>query len=90
MQIIHLSFLPCCDEGTWENEKDGGTLVEEFETPVVDADLRTEDKQSCNVIVQQSDFYTYTEWGAQYSALNKIRCWSSKQNGAWYVINFRD
>ena len=33
-------FLPGSDKGTWENKKDGGTLVEEFETPVVDADLR--------------------------------------------------
>lgn len=43
---------PGCDKGTRENEKDGGTFVEEFETPVVDTDLR-EDKQS-GVAVKQS------------------------------------
>ena len=34
------SWLPGCDKGTWENKKDGGAFVEEFETPVIDADLR--------------------------------------------------
>ena len=49
------SWLPGCDKGTWENQKDGGAFVEEFETPVVDADLRV-DKQSCVIIVRQSAF----------------------------------
>ena len=30
---------PCCDKSTRKNKKDGGTFVEELETPIVDADL---------------------------------------------------
>lgn len=46
------SWPPGCDKGTRENEKDGGTFVEELETPVVDANLK-EDKQS-GVAVKKS------------------------------------
>ena len=54
LQKLISSWPPGCDEGTWENKKDGGTLVEELETPIVDADLKV-GKQSW---VITSDFYT--------------------------------
>ena len=34
--------------------------------------------------------FTLKTEGAQYSALSKMRCLSSKQNGAWYAKNLRE
>ena len=76
---------PCCDKSTRKNKKDGGTFVEELETPIVDADLG---KQRILAFIAKGtfSFYISGDKTAESSAWSKERCLIIKMIGAWYKV----